>query len=107
MQDQSGLQARGSAGIRYAVDDATTLRALALVDYDGADAKSLRSVEFGAGLSASYRYVSGFSFAPRPWILQASARLLRREYFEDDVVAAVRRQDTDLRLDRAHGVSDG
>lgn len=102
VQNLDGLQIRGLAGVNYFHSDALTLRGLALFEYDGAATRSQRAVEFGVGASAQYNYDSGLDFAGRLWSVTANAIILRREHFEEDSVALVRRQDTDVRFSLGH-----
>ena len=102
VQELDGLQIRGVGGLNYFHSDALTFRGLALFEYDGAETRSQRAVELGLVGGLTYSYDSGFDFTDRRWSVAANATLVRREHFETDTVALVRRQDTDLRLSLGH-----
>ncbi len=102
VQNLDGVQIRSLAGLNYFHSDALLLRGLVLFEYDGAATRSQRAVEYGVGASAQYSYDSGLDFAGRLWSVTANAIVLRRDHFQQDSVALVRRQDTDLRLSLGH-----
>lgn len=105
LSDKDQINLRASAGANFFVDDATTLRARALFEFEGADSASERSYEVGLEGGAFYRYDSGFEDAARRWLLAGTIRGLYRKFDAPGTGQASlteTRDDFDLRIALSH-----